>query len=652
MTATGDGWEGCFIREDDGSDGSDFEREFERKAALAKSRIRVNSAHRIRPGSASRPSSSSSSSSTRGSSQSARSSARHDSAPRRSAESSREKTQRGNESSAGRGEGTGDVENDASHSTAQSARSWGSAHTASATYVPPGSRPSSARREGGACGPGHDTRSTSARRGGFPFPSARPASHAASTSTARDPRDEDDAPLDEESRERARHLRRLEASAKAAAEARRRVKEEQAARGGGAKYAAPMPSVTRRTASVSPEDLRYSPSFSGEDEERAFEHPGPSTSSSSSSESPPAAARAGARGGADAESAPPGSPFDKTEGPTFGTNKARATAEMGMGGIDQDELDAAMEVVEYAAMLHVDLTAEPELQWIAEEFWQAPLPEGWAEYEDAEGQPFYSNHGAGRDDGKATDGKTDAVSQWEHPLQRYYHSLVWMTREGNDLLDQRKRAEPPEEDELEEMATYAGVNLRTEPHLRPVIENMIAAPTPPGWSEDAETGAFTHVDSGKTVDVHPLDAYFVETIRRVRWERLRAEQVRAEEERRRIEAVGRTPEQRAAVQRILAAAGPHGDSNQGGGGDWAAHVLGLSAAEAASSGAKGKARAAYKKIALLVHPDKCLLPDAKRAFQLLTDAYKGFTRGGAGGTRGVTVPYGAAAASRGKPTRR
>jgi len=38
------------------------------------------------------------------------------------------------------------------------------------------------------------------------------------------------------------------------------------------------------------------------------------------------------------------------------------------------------------------------------------------------------------------------------------------------------------------------------------------------------------------------------------------------------------------------------------------------------------------------------LPDAKRAFQALTDAYKGFKpgNGGAGdGGRGVTVPYGA-----------
>lgn len=75
--------------------------------------------------------------------------------------------------------------------------------------------------------------------------------------------------------------------------------------------------------------------------------------------------------------------------------------------------------------------AEPELQWIAEEFWQAPLPEGWSEYEDREGQPFYSN-------------EENGARQWEHPLQRYYHGLLWMVKEGNALLEQRRTREPPE----------------------------------------------------------------------------------------------------------------------------------------------------------------------------------------------------------------
>lgn len=56
---------------------------------------------------------------------------------------------------------------------------------------------------------------------------------------------------------------------------------------------------------------------------------------------------------------------------------------------------------------------------------------GWNEYQDTEGQPFYSN-------------KEKGTSQWEHPLQRYYHGLVWMVKEGNELLEQRRAREPPE----------------------------------------------------------------------------------------------------------------------------------------------------------------------------------------------------------------
>ena len=107
------------------------------------------------------------------------------------------------------------------------------------------------------------------------------------------------------------------------------------------------------------------------------------------------------------------------------------------------------------------------------------------------------------------------------------------------------------------------------------------------------------------------------------------------------ELVGRTPEmQHAVASRILKAEAA---------GAGHAAVLGVPAAAAARAAAPGAsaagaaraARAAYRASALLVHPDKCLLPDAKRAFQALTAAYKGFKIGGGGGG-GATVPYGAA----------
>ena len=44
-----------------------------------------------------------------------------------------------------------------------------------------------------------------------------------------------------------------------------------------------------------------------------------------------------------------------------------------------------------------------------------------------------------------------------------------------------------EDDEVEEMAAYAGVSLAEEPQLRKVVEGMVLAPLPPGWTEDEDT---------------------------------------------------------------------------------------------------------------------------------------------------------------------
>ena len=41
-------------------------------------------------------------------------------------------------------------------------------------------------------------------------------------------------------------------------------------------------------------------------------------------------------------------------------------------------------------------------------------------------------------------------------------------------------------------------------------------------------GAHVHVETGRTIEAHPLDEYFAEVIRRVRWERRRAEQKKKE----------------------------------------------------------------------------------------------------------------------------
>lgn len=62
------------------------------------------------------------------------------------------------------------------------------------------------------------------------------------------------------------------------------------------------------------------------------------------------------------------------------------------------------------------------LLWIAEEALCAALPEGWGEYTDAEGNPFYYH-------------ATTGVSTWEHPLDEYYRSLFMKLKKI--LIDNR-----------------------------------------------------------------------------------------------------------------------------------------------------------------------------------------------------------------------
>ena len=47
------------------------------------------------------------------------------------------------------------------------------------------------------------------------------------------------------------------------------------------------------------------------------------------------------------------------------------------------------------------------------------------------------------------------------------------------------------------MATYAGVKLAEEPHLRKIIEGMVVAPLPPGWTEDEDTAGGGEGEQGQ-----------------------------------------------------------------------------------------------------------------------------------------------------------
>jgi hypothetical protein len=85
----------------------------------------------------------------------------------------------------------------------------------------------------------------------------------------------------------------------------------------------------------------------------------------------------------------------------------------------------------FAVYLGMDPVADADLLYIAKEAMQAPLPDGWAQFQDEEGDGgtyFYN-------------AETDA-SSWVHPMDEHYKQLYATERA-------RKEAERSESDEAE-----------------------------------------------------------------------------------------------------------------------------------------------------------------------------------------------------------
>ncbi|KAJ1480554.1 hypothetical protein T484DRAFT_1956346 [Baffinella frigidus] len=89
-----------------------------------------------------------------------------------------------------------------------------------------------------------------------------------------------------------------------------------------------------------------------------------------------------------------------------------------MGGVQHEDsgimtlgsLDAK-QIMEYAVYIGIEPTKEPHLLWIAEEGMQAPVPEGFTEHQDANGEVYFY--------------KVDTKeSMWEHPMDQHYMGLV------------------------------------------------------------------------------------------------------------------------------------------------------------------------------------------------------------------------------------
>ena len=57
------------------------------------------------------------------------------------------------------------------------------------------------------------------------------------------------------------------------------------------------------------------------------------------------------------------------------------------------------------------------------------------------------------------------MTQWSHPMEAFYQSVVYMLREGDALMEAKALAHPPRPEETIEMAKYFGIDVKKEPYL-------------------------------------------------------------------------------------------------------------------------------------------------------------------------------------------
>jgi hypothetical protein len=82
------------------------------------------------------------------------------------------------------------------------------------------------------------------------------------------------------------------------------------------------------------------------------------------------------------------------------------------------------DVLEYAEYLGMDVAADRDLLYIAEWAITAPLPDGWTEHLDAQGNEFYYN-------------SVTSVSTYEHPLDEQYRSYYRQVK-AQKMNDERR----------------------------------------------------------------------------------------------------------------------------------------------------------------------------------------------------------------------
>eukprot|EP00227_Mantoniella_beaufortii_P003457 CAMPEP_0197608380 /NCGR_PEP_ID=MMETSP1326-20131121/48950_1 /TAXON_ID=1155430 /ORGANISM="Genus nov. species nov., Strain RCC2288" /LENGTH=442 /DNA_ID=CAMNT_0043176573 /DNA_START=275 /DNA_END=1600 /DNA_ORIENTATION=+ len=176
--------------------------------------------------------------------------------------------------------------------------------------------------------------------------------------------------------------------------------------------------------------------------------------------------------------------------------------------VDRDSLPrpSGAEVADAARRLDIDLVFDADLLYIAEELLLSPVPPGWETHDDDQGRRYYSN-------------KATIKTQWQHPMEEYYKGVVFMRKEGEQLLEEKASRSPPTPEETREMARYFGIDTKTELDLLEIAKAAVNAPLPPEWEEyedDSGEVLFCNIISKKTSEHHPLDAYFLELVRQRR----------------------------------------------------------------------------------------------------------------------------------------
>lgn len=81
----------------------------------------------------------------------------------------------------------------------------------------------------------------------------------------------------------------------------------------------------------------------------------------------------------------------------------------------QDGEDLEADLREYGEGLGVDADVDPDLHWVVEEAFNAPLPTSWTEHVDDDGRIYFFH-------------ETSGESSWEHPMDAVYRELVGLVK--------------------------------------------------------------------------------------------------------------------------------------------------------------------------------------------------------------------------------